>query len=133
VGKAVPLAVQNALKAVEMAQMGVYRDEKGRTVMKTDATDAAIKAIGFQPAKVAAESRRIGEAQQNVALAREVETEISDKWAQGIFEKDRAKVDEAIARAPRVEQGQPGEPIAIQQGQIMRRVKDMNATRVQRA
>jgi hypothetical protein len=132
-GKAAPLAVQNALKGMEMAQMGMYRDQKGRKVMNTDAYDAFIKTVGFQPSKVATESRKMQESQQNVALVREVEREISDKWAQGIFEKDRPKIDQAIAALKEWNQTNPATPIAIHQSQIQKRVKDMSTTREVRA
>jgi hypothetical protein len=128
-GSAAPLAVQNAIKGMEMAQMGMYRDQKGRRVLDTDAYDAFVKAVGFQPANVAAESRRVREAQQNVRLAREVETEIAEKWATGMFEHDGAKVAKAIDELRTWNTANPESRIAIFPAQIQRRVREMAMTR----
>lgn len=131
-GKAAPTAIQNAIKGIEMSQMGMYRDQKGRKVMDTDAWDAFIKTVGFQPSNVAAESRRMQEAQQNIALAREVEGSIADKWAQGVFEKDIGKVREATDELRQWNITNPGAPIGIKPAQIQQRVRQMAQTREQR-
>jgi diguanylate cyclase (GGDEF)-like protein len=132
-GSAAPLAIRNALKGLEMAQMGMYRDTRGRRVMDTDAYDAFIKGVGFQPAPVAAESRRIREASQNVRLAREVEAEIADRWATGIFEGDGEKVAKAIESLRAWNDANPEARIGIVPAQIQRRVREMQLTRSQRA
>lgn len=127
-----PLAIQNALKAMDMAQMGMYRDAKGRKVLDTDAYDAFIKGVGFQPAAVARESRRISEARQDIALARTVESGIAEKWAAGIFEKDPEQVQAALAELREWNEANPESRIAMQPGQIARRVREMGMSRQQR-
>jgi hypothetical protein len=127
-----PVAVQNALKGMEMAQLGFYRDEKGRRVLDTDGADALFKSIGFQPASVAKESRAVQLQRQNIALNKATEAEIADEWAQGVFEKDPAKSQRARERLLDWNKTNPESPIRIMPQQIQRRVKEMQMTRAQR-
>lgn len=92
-----PKALRDALQAMDMAQTGIYRDVKGRKVIDTDAADALSKALGFQPARVADQARRVSGAQENIQLVKTVESQIAEQWAQGIFEHDPAKVQSAVA------------------------------------
>ncbi|MGH8447469.1 MAG: PLxRFG domain-containing protein, partial [Solimonas sp.] len=129
---AAPSAVRNALQAVDMMQNGFYRDSKGRRVIDTDGVDAAFKALGFQPASVARESKATQVLQQNIDLNRAIETEIADQWAQGIFDKDADKVQSAQERLQRWNRSNPESPIRIAPNQIQRRLKEMQMTRAQR-
>jgi hypothetical protein len=130
--QALPVAIQNALKGYDMAQLGMYRDMKGRKVMDTDAYDAFIKTVGFQPAKVAQESRRIQLATQDIALVKRVEGEIVEAWAQGLFEKDLKKSADAARKLMEWNKRNPEAFIRIQPSQIQRRIKEMTLTRQQR-
>lgn len=127
-----PVAIQNAAKAIEMAQFGFYRDTNGRRVLDTDAADAAFKAIGFQPAAVARESREVQIQNQNIQLGKTVEADIADLWAQGIFEKNPDKVERARNQLMDWNSKNSDRKIRIVPNQIQRRVKEMQMTRAQR-
>jgi diguanylate cyclase (GGDEF)-like protein len=129
---ALPVAIQNVLKGYDMAQLGMYRDLKGRKVMDTDAYEAFIKTVGFQPADVARESRRIQLAQQDVSLAKRVESEIVEAWAQGVFEKDFKKSAKAMEKLRDWNEKNPESLIRIQPSQIQRRLREMMRTRQER-
>jgi hypothetical protein len=132
VAEMMPVAVKNALKAAQMAQLGVYQDSRGRRVIDVDGYDAAIKAIGFQPSSVAQESRRAWEVRQSIAMNRVVEGEIAELWARGIFERDPAKVQDARAKLIEWNAKNPESRIRIVPQQIHRRVVEMMKTREQR-
>jgi hypothetical protein len=124
-----PLAFQNAIKAIDMLQMGMYRDQKGRKVMDTDAYDAFIKGVGFMPSEIAKQSRKIGELTQQVTLTRATEGNIAAKWAQGIFEHDPSKTEEARRDLIEWNRKNPETPIRIIPSQVARRVREMMLTR----
>ncbi|MFN8704538.1 MAG: PLxRFG domain-containing protein, partial [Rhodospirillales bacterium] len=128
----VPVSIRNAIKSVDMLQFGMYRDEKGRKVLDTDAYDAFIKGVGFQPRDVADASRTIRRVNQDVALVKVVESEIAEKMAQGYFEKDQQKILDARAQLMNWNQTNPGTRIRITPAQVQRRVREMNMTREQR-
>ena len=127
-----PLAVQNALKGMKTLDDGYYSDTRGRKIIETDSVDAVSKVFGFQPNVVARESEKINEIQQNVNLARKIEGEIADKWAEGVHEKNPAKVKEAMADLMEWNRKNPEARIAIQPSQIAARLKAMNASRQER-
>jgi hypothetical protein len=130
--QAAPIAVQNALRAAEMMQFGFYRDTAGRRVVDTDAGDAFVKAIGFNPSAVAASSRVRRTLERERALVQTIESEIADLWAQGVFEKSAEKTDRARQRLREWNQRNPETPIRIAPAQIKRRVVEMGLTADQR-
>jgi N12 class adenine-specific DNA methylase len=127
-----PKALQDVAKAIDMVQSGYFTDAKGRRVLATDTTDAVVKGIGFNPSKVAQESRRMGEAQQNIDLAKATQDSIATRWAQGLFENDPAKVKDAMADLRDWNGKNPESRIQITPATVARRVKEMQATREQR-
>ena len=127
-----PLALRNLAKGLEMYQTGEYRDTKDRRVVDVSGIDAAVKGIGFQPAEVARESRRIWLSNQQVQLARVVEAEIASEWAQGIADKEPEKVRKAKQRLEEWNRDNPRSRIAINTGQIQRRVRELRMTRQER-
>jgi hypothetical protein len=129
---AAPVAIANAIKGLDIAATGVYRDTRGRTVIESGPLDAPIKAIGFQPQPVAAEQRRLQSKQQTIALARVVESEIAGRWAEGIFEVDADKVQKAREQLATWNRKNPSTPIRIDMTQVLRRVRDMRATKAER-
>jgi hypothetical protein len=124
-GKFAPLAVRNLQKAVDMYSTGMYRDEKGRKVIDADGYDAIIKGIGFQPASVALDSRQAGMVQQSIALAKQVKSDIAQKWAEGIMENDPSKITDAAAKLHDWNQKNPNSPIGVTAQQITQRVNEM--------
>lgn len=130
--KAMPMAVQNMLKAMEMAQTGEYRNTKGAKVMDVDATDVAMKFIGFQPAEVARESGRVGEAMRSIQLARNVESEIAGRWAQAMVDQDPKGVAEARRSLADWNAANPTAQIKITIPQVLARVKALRSSRADR-
>jgi hypothetical protein len=131
--KAAPVAAQNLMKAADMVDTGMYRDARDRKVVDVDLLDAAVKAIGFQPAVVASEQRVVGRGMQSISLARAVEAEIASSWAAAVFERDPARVQQARQRVVDWNEKNPETPINITPPQIMQRVRQMQLSRTQRA
>jgi hypothetical protein len=127
-----PVALQNVSKALDMAQTGMYRDTKGRRVLDVNAFDAMVKGIGFQPAEVARASRERQENQQQINLAKTVESEIAAAWAQGVFEKDQDRIAEARERLRLWNERNPESRIKITMPQVLRRVREMKSTAAER-
>lgn len=129
---AMPVALQNASKGLTMWMNGEARDTRGRKIMETDELDAVMKLMGFQPADVARESAKINIGQRRIQLARVVETQIADRWAQGVRERDSELIAEAREELREWNEANPGSRIAISSSQIRRRVAEMSATRADR-
>lgn len=127
-----PVAIRNAVKGIDMASTGMYRDQKGYKVLDTNLVEAASKAIGFQPQSVA----RIQEAnavnQQQKAFYNLRAGEIRGLWAQGIFEKDASKVADARSQIADWNAKNPDQRMLISIPSVMRRVKEMSKTKDQR-
>ena len=127
-----PVAIRNAVKGIDMASTGMYRDQKGYKVIDTNPVEAASKAIGFQPQSVA----RIQEAnavnQQQKAFYNLRAGEIRGLWAQGIFEKDASKVADARSQIADWNAKNPDQRMVISIPSVMRRVKEMSKTKDQR-
>lgn len=135
VGSAVsvsPKAFQNLHQAYDMANMGMYRDASGKKVVDTDGYDAIAKAIGFQPTDVKRIQDASIEVQRMIGLNKMRESEIADKWALGMFEKNPAKVEDARNDLKTWNADNPSSPIRINFGQIIKRVQKMNETKTQR-
>lgn len=131
-GTVSPLATQNLLKAYDMASTGMYKDAKGGKVIDVDGYDAMAKAIGFQPNDVARVQDAAQRAQEIKSLNQIRQQEISEQWAQGVFEKDAAKVDEARAALRRWNENNPDTPIHIKITDIRRRLVKMRQSKAER-
>ena len=118
-----PVAIQNVIKATDMATMGMYRDQKGRKVIDVDGWEAAVKALGFQPGSVKRVQDATSTQQGLIAQNKLRETEIADKWAAGRIERNPAKVEEAKAELAEWNRKNPQSPISIDAAQINRRVQ----------
>ena len=129
---AAPLAGQNVVKAMEMANTGMYLDKKGRKVLDVDGYDAAMKVIGFQPNQIAAVQDATYDQQRMVGVNRMRESEIADRWARGLFLKDAEMVTQARADLAQWNADNPMAPIQIKMPQVLRRVHDMNMTKAER-
>lgn len=131
-GQVAPLALRNLAKGWEMYDRGIYTDTRGRKVMDVDAADAALKAIGLQPAKVAAESRAVSTQYEQRALFTKVKGEISEQIALGMFEGDQAKVRRARERLAAWNEKNPEQKIVLSSQGIRRRVVEMRKDRAER-
>lgn len=128
-----PTAARNLIQAYDMANTGMYRDQKGRKVIDVDGFDVLSKSIGFQPNDVARVQEATREVQGMVAQAKMRETEIADQWAQAAFEKDAAGVQDAKDTLARWNADNPTSQIKIGMPQIIKRLRAMNedkATRI---
>lgn len=132
-GKAMaPVAAQNWIKAADMAEMGFYRDQKGRKVVDVDAADVLFKAIGFQPKVVAQIQEATGTQANLIAQNKLRETEIADKWAAGRIERNPGKVEDAKQMLADWNRKNPDSPIKIDEKQINKRVQEANKSKAQR-
>jgi len=127
-----PKALQNLTQAYDMANMGMYRDAKGMKVLSTDGTDALVKAIGFQPNDVKRAQDANFEQTRMIGLNKINETDIANRWAMGIFEKDAGKIQEARDDLAEWNRANPESPIRINFAQIRSRVQKMNQTKAER-
>lgn len=130
--KLLPVAGQNIQRAAEMATTGYYRDAQDRNVVETSPLEAVVKGAGFQPNTVA----RVQDATRTVQRAAEVtrlrEAEIASKWAQGVADNDPDKVQEAKDELARWNRRNPETPIRINRAQILKRVRNIRATKAER-
>jgi hypothetical protein len=131
-GEVRPIAIRNAAKGWEMYQRGIFTDQRGRKVMEVTPVDAAFKAIGLQPSKVARESRAIQDQVGLRTLHQRVEREIAEEIALGIFEDNDARVQRAYERLESWNHRNPDHQIVIGSQAIDRRVADMQRDRAER-
>lgn len=120
---AMPVSYQNAMKAMDMAQSGYYRDRQGRRVTDVTMYDAMIKGMGFQPQSVARVQRQAMDVQQDVNLVKAIESKIVARWAQGIVDKDPDRVAAARAELLDWNMKNPDWRIRITPLQIQQRIK----------
>lgn len=128
-GAAAPVALRNLAQGVTMWNTGQYRDTHGRKVMDVDGMDAAFKSLGFQPQEVAQVQRRASDIQQDVTMARKVESEIADRWVRGIIDHDPDAVQSAVRDLFQWNQRNPDSRIAIMPAQIRQRVEQAMMSR----
>lgn len=131
-GEVRPVAIRNLAKGWEMYDRGIYTDTRGRKVMDVDAADAAFKAIGLQPAGVAAESRAVSAQYEQRALFTKVKGQISEQIALGMFENDPDKVRRARERLAEWNEKNPDQKIVLSSQGIRRRVVEMRKDRTER-
>lgn len=127
-----PAAVRNAAKGADMAARGMYRDDKGYKVLDTSPTEAAMKAIGFQPASVSKVQEANFINQQAKNFYNMQAQEIRAKWAKGIFEKDPALVAEARADLEDWNRRNPDQRIVVSMPAVLKRAREMAKSKDQR-
>lgn len=115
-----------------MHNTGMYRDAKGKKVIDTDGYDAIAKAIGFQPNDVARVQDTTRQVQNLIAQNKMRKSEIADQCAQGMFEQDKDKIQEAKDSLKRWNENNPTAPIRIEMPQILKRVKAMSMEKTER-
>jgi len=127
-----PTAVRNLAKGADMAATGMYRDAKGYKVLDTNTMEAALKAVGFQPSSVATIQEANGLNQQAKAFYNLRAQEIRSMWAQGIFEKDQAKVQQARDAVADWNAKNPDQQMVVRMPDVLRRVREMAKPKDQR-
>ena len=136
IGKAVvtvsPVAARNVAKAIDMADTGMYRDERGRKVVDTTIGEAIAKGVGFQPRvvdDVQDAGREVQRSKGNYQLAA---SEIREKWALAIFEGDKAKLQDARDDLAAWNRNNPTQDMSANMPAILSRVREMRKTKAQR-
>lgn len=127
-----PVASRNLAKALDMATTGMYRDDRGYKVIDTTPGEAVAKAIGFQPRDVKEVQDAGREVQRQKATYQTVAAEIRAKWARGIFEGDKAMIDEARADIASWNQKNPQQQMSPNMPAILQRVREMRKDKAQR-
>ncbi|MRR49383.1 MAG: PLxRFG domain-containing protein [Rhodocyclaceae bacterium] len=127
-----PKMVQDLIKGWQMLSTGEYRDSYGAKITDVSKSDAAIKAIGFQPMSVAGKTRKDRLVQQDVDRIKEIESDIADAWVKGIIDKDQQSVLSARKRLSDWNKSNPETQIRISPKQIRDKVVKMRMSREQR-
>jgi hypothetical protein len=130
--QAAPLGIQNLIKGMDMAQMGFYRDTRGRKVIDTNGWEALAKSFGFQPASVKRVQEATSTQQGLIAQNKLRETEIADKMARARIERKPELAQEAREELAEWNRKNPESPIRIDQSQINRRVQQAMMDKAQR-
>lgn len=127
-----PKAVYNAAKGFDMANTGAYNDDKGYKVLDATPFEAAMKAIGFQPAGVA-------DVQQANYLNQRAKDfyslhaqEIQAVWAKGLYEKDPDQVLKAREMLTKWNEQNPEQKIKPNMPAILKRAREMSKPKDQR-
>lgn len=131
-GQVLPLAIRNLMKGLDTYQTGMYRDGRGRNVVEADGLDAALKAIGLQPSRVASAQRDIGRQIEERNLYSAVKEEITDAMAQARFDKDADAAEQAAAALKKWNDTNPEAPIIIRPHTIQARVRQMMRSKAER-
>lgn len=129
---AAPKAVSNALQGIDMAVTGQYRDKKGAKIEDTDMLDASLKAIGFQPTKVARVQSANWDNQSLVATQEKRASDIRQLWAEGIYEHDSRKVAKARRMLAEWNEKNPDQTIKINIANVNRKARQMALTKAER-
>ena len=127
-----PTAVRNAAKGIDMATSGIYKDTKGYKVIDTTLDEALAKAIGFQPKPVAQVQEAAGFMQRSRSFYVKTSSEIKAQWAQALFNKDEAALEDVRERLAAWNRNNPEQPIVVKMPDVWKRVREMGEDRTQR-
>lgn len=127
-----PKAVGNLRQGLDMATTGMYRDAKGKKVIDTNGYEALSKAIGFQPASVAQVQGATFTQQNMIAQNRMQASEITDKWAAGIAQRDPAMIREAQEELKQWNVRNPESPIRPNLASIQKKAQTLNLDKAAR-
>ena len=129
---AAPLGFQNLIKGMDMAQLGFYRDTRGRKVIDTNGWEAVAKSMGFQPASVKTIQDATVTQQGLISQNKLRETEIADKMAKARIERKPELEQEAREELADWNKKNPESPIRIDASQINKRVQQAMMTKARR-
>ena len=127
-----PTAVRNAVKGIDMATSGIYKDTKGYKVIDTTLDEAIAKAIGFQPRSVAEVQESNSFVQRSKSFYVQTSSDIKAQWAQALFEKDEAALGRVRERLADWNRDNPEQPIVVKMPEVWKRVREMGKDRTQR-
>lgn len=124
-----PGAIRNFYQASEMAATGEYRDQRGRKVQDVTTGDVIAKAIGFQPAEIAAANRRMREVQADIDIVKTKQEEINGKYARALVDNDQNELTDVRAELADWNKKNPDLPIRLNMSAIRQRVKQARLTK----
>ena len=127
-----PKAVYNMAKGADMASTGAYRDDKGFKVLETTPFEAAMKAIGFQPASVAEVQQSNYLHQRAKDFYNQNAQDINARYAKGIFEKDQEQIAQARDMLQSWNERNPEQRINANLPAILRKAREMAKTKDER-
>ncbi|CAB4122465.1 AdoMet_MTases domain containing protein [uncultured Caudovirales phage] len=119
-----PKAVRDLMAATDMAATGEAKDTKGRKNMDVTLGDAAVKAVGFNPTRVAEASRARGPVMQDKALQKNVESDIVDMWARGLARNDTKLQADAQKKLAEWNAKNPETPVQITPDQLRKAARE---------
>lgn len=129
---AMPTAVRNLAKGVDMLQTGTYRDMGGRKVIDITSVEAIIKAIGFQPRSVADIQDATWTQKMLVDHNKLARADVNARMAKAIFEKDQKAIRKVREYVRDWNARNPSSPIEVSQQSVRRKVADMRRSKVER-
>lgn len=91
-------AGRNIAQGTHMLVTGEAADSRGRKIRDVTAGEAIGKVIGFNPQRIASESRAITEIKRDEDIVTMESGKIKEQWAAGIAHGDKDAIDEARAR-----------------------------------
>jgi len=125
-------AIQGVATGVEMAATGQATDKYGRKTFDTTPVEALYKGIGFNPSRMAEESRTKSNMMQDKKLFEVRKDEIVTQWAQAIIAKDAAGKQDAIAKWRRWNKENPEMRMSNINNSVTRKVKSIRMTSAER-
>ena len=129
---ALPKAIADWVKGVDMWRSGIYKDIRGKKVIAVDKLDAALKFIGVQPSVVAQEQLKRSDLQQSIDFTKSTETRIVSDWARAIVDKDEAGIKAAVNALHSWNLKNPEWPIRITPNQVKQQAYDLLRDSTQR-
>jgi hypothetical protein len=127
-----PVAARNVIKAADMADTGMYRDDKGNKIISTDGVEAVAKAMGFQPRSVKNVQDATVQVQKAKAQYILASGEIRAKMAQAIFLADDDMKQSARDDVIAWNRNNPDQRMTIDMPTVLRKVREMRKSKEQR-
>ena len=127
-----PTAVRNAVKGLDMAASGMYKDTKGYKVIDTTLAEAVAKAVGFQPKSVAEIQEANSFMQRAKSFYSLTSSEIKAQWADALFRKDEGALARVRERLAAWNQNNPEQPIVVKMPDVLKKVREMGKDRIDR-
>jgi hypothetical protein len=124
-----PVAVQNALKGVEMAQSGQYKNAKGQKIMDVSKTDALFKSIGLQPYDVAKSNVAVQDVRQDIAMVRKVAGDAIDRIAAARVDGDTKEEQAARQSVADWNRKNPESQVQVSASALNQRIREMKMER----
>ncbi|MEQ6307444.1 PLxRFG domain-containing protein [Delftia acidovorans] len=127
-----PTAVRNAVKGLDMAASGMYKDTKGYKVIDTTLAEAVAKAVGFQPKSVAEIQEANSFMQRAKSFYSQTSSEIKAQWADALFRKDEGALARVRERLADWNKNNPEQPIVVKMPDVWKKVREMGKDRTDR-